>query len=251
MVAPRWRPTWEFRLGLLLVLLSVVVYTTKVYVLDDVEGTYDYIFNSLGFLPLNVLIVTLILNRLLAFRARRERLEKLNMVIGIFFSEAGTALLTWLSDHDPGLEAVRRDLVVRDDWLGEDFARVRERLAQRQYRVAVDRADLVPLKAFLVEKREFFLRLLENPTLLEHEEFTGVLRAVFHLTEELEHREDLAHIPGSDLAHLTGDADRVYGLLVSRWMDYMHYLKDNYPYLFSLAMRTNPFDRTASPVVGE
>jgi hypothetical protein len=251
MVAPRWRPTWEFRLGLFLVLLSVVVYTTKLYVLGDVEDTYTYIFNSLGFLPLNVLIVTLILNQLLAFRARRERLEKLNMVIGIFFSEAGTALLTWLSDHDPGLEAVRTDLVIRHDWSGKDFARVRERLAQRQYRVAVDQADLVPLKAFLVGRREFFLRLLENPTLLEHEEFTGVLRAVFHLTEELEHREDLAHIPASDLAHLTGDVDRVYGLLVSRWMDYMHYLKDNYPYLFSLAMRTNPFDRTASPVVGE
>ena len=26
-------------------------------------------------------------------------------------------------------------------------------------------------------------------------------------------------------------------------------LKDNYPYLFSLAMRMNPFDQEASPVV--
>jgi hypothetical protein len=29
----------------------------------------------------------------------------------------------------------------------------------------------------------------------------------------------------------------------------MKHLKDNYPYLFSLAMRTNPFDHEASPVV--
>jgi hypothetical protein len=28
-------------------------------------------------------------------------------------------------------------------------------------------------------------------------------------------------------------------------------LKDNYPYLFSLAMRTNPFDLSASPIVNE
>jgi len=38
-------------------------------------------------------------------------------------------------------------------------------------------------------------------------------------------------------------------LLVQEWLDYMEYLKVNYPYLFSLAMRTNPFDRKASPVV--
>ncbi|OQC68906.1 MAG: hypothetical protein BWX50_01111 [Euryarchaeota archaeon ADurb.Bin009] len=29
----------------------------------------------------------------------------------------------------------------------------------------------------------------------------------------------------------------------------MEYLQKNYPYLFSLAMRSNPFDETASPVV--
>jgi hypothetical protein len=29
----------------------------------------------------------------------------------------------------------------------------------------------------------------------------------------------------------------------------MEHLKDNYPYLFSLAMRTNPFDQDASVIV--
>jgi hypothetical protein len=29
----------------------------------------------------------------------------------------------------------------------------------------------------------------------------------------------------------------------------MRYLKRSYPYLFHLAMRTNPFDQTASPVI--
>jgi len=38
-------------------------------------------------------------------------------------------------------------------------------------------------------------------------------------------------------------------LLVHEWLDYMKYLKKNYPYLFSLAVRTNPFDRNASVVL--
>jgi hypothetical protein len=93
------------------------------------------------------------------------------------------------------------------------------------------------------------VRLLENPTLLEHESFTDLLRAVFHLTEELAYREDLSRSPTSDRAHIAGDINRAYHLLVHQWVDYMEYLKMNYPYLFSLAMRTNPFDREASPIV--
>jgi hypothetical protein len=98
-------------------------------------------------------------------------------------------------------------------------------------------------------KRDFLLRLLENPNLLEHETFTEHLRAVFHLTEELTSREDLMGLPDTDYAHLSGDIQRAYGLLVHQWLDYMRHLKDNYPYLFSLAMRINPFDQSASPIV--
>ena len=91
--------------------------------------------------------------------------------------------------------------------------------------------------------------MLENPVMLEHESFTGVLRATFHLTEELERRPDLNDLPASDLEHLAGDINRVYGLLVHQWLEYMAYMKRNYPSLFSLAMRTNPFDESATPVV--
>lgn len=87
------------------------------------------------------------------------------------------------------------------------------------------------------------------PNLLEHESFTELLRAVCHLTQELSHRKDLIELPDTDYEHLAGDIKRAYVLLVHEWVDYMKYLKDNYPYFFSLAMRTNPFDQDASPIV--
>ena len=98
-------------------------------------------------------------------------------------------------------------------------------------------------------KSNFLLRLLENPNLLEHESFTKLLRAVFQLTEELAQRKDVRKLPDTDYTHLEGDIKRAYVLLVDEWLDYMKYLKDNYPYLFSLAMRTNPFDQNVSPIV--
>lgn len=93
------------------------------------------------------------------------------------------------------------------------------------------------------------LRLLENPALLEHESFTELLRAVFHFSEELERREKVTQLPDADYEHLAVDVKRAYTLLAQQWLDYVKYLKDNYPYLFSLAMRINPFDQTASPFV--
>lgn len=243
------RLTWETRLGIFLVAVSAVIYSVKFLILGDPENTYYYVFNALGFLPINVLLVTLILNQLLSMRAKQDKLEKLNMVIGTFFSEVGTTMLVWISDRDKDLTSIKKDLVVGNDWSDRDFAEVQKRLAQYSYAVEIDPSELVTLKDFLMTKRDFLLRLLENPMLLEHERFTEVLRAVFHLADELERRKNLEKIPETDLIHLTGDIDRVYRLLVRSWLDYMRYLKNNYPYLFSLAMRTNPFDETASPVV--
>ncbi|MDD3934595.1 MAG: hypothetical protein PHP55_12110 [Methanoculleus sp.] len=41
-----------------------------------------------------------------------------------------------------------------------------------------------------------------------------------------------------------------YALFFGQWLvTYVEYLQRNYPYLFSLAMPSNPFDETASPVV--
>jgi hypothetical protein len=76
---------WQVRLGIILVLCSAAIYTVKFIILGDPENTYFYIFNAIGFLPVNVLLVTLVLNELLSMRSKKERLEKINMVIGTFF----------------------------------------------------------------------------------------------------------------------------------------------------------------------
>jgi hypothetical protein len=125
-----------------------------------------------------------------------------------------------------------------------------KRLRRHPCRVGVENVDLAAVKRFLGSREDFLLRLLENPVLLEHEKFTELLRAIFHFNEELQRRPDVSDLPETDAAHLAGDLERIYGLLIREWLDYMRYLQKNYPYLFSLAMRTNPFDETASAVVG-
>jgi len=243
------RLSWQIRLGLLLLALSAIVYLIHYAIFRDPHHIFLWSVTSFAFLPISVLFVTLIINQLLGRREKRARLEKVEMVIGTFFSEVGTRLLAFLSDFDPNLDEIRKELIVTSDWSEQEFSGVSNRLKNYDYGIEMEKIDLEDLRSFLGEKSNFLLRLLENPTLLEHEAFTELLRAVFHLTEELSARKDTRQLPTSDRKHLAGDIKRVYVLLVRQWLDYMRYLKYNYPYLFSLAMRINPFDQEASPIV--
>jgi len=243
------RISWQVILGLSLILLSIFFYLIHYAIFRDPHHIFIYLIGDVAFVFTEVLLVTLIIHQLLNVREKRARLEKLNMVIGAFFSEVGTRLITYFSDFDPKLDKIREELIVTTGWSEQDFSSVSKRLKNYDYEVEIQKVELEYLGGFLMEKRDFLLRLLENPNLLEHESFTELLRAVFHLTEELQSREDISQLPDTDYDHLSGDIKRAYVLLVHQWVDYMKHLKENYPYLFSLAMRINPFDQSASPVV--
>jgi hypothetical protein len=182
-------------------------------------------------------------------RERTQRLQKLNMIIGVFYSEVGTKLLKKFSGHDPGVKEIQAALVVSNNWSDPEFSLAEKILARHEYVIDSRDLDLEELHSFLSLHKGFLLALLENPQLIEHDSFTPPLLAVFHLTEELISRERLKDLPVTDYAHLSGDINRVYGLLTREWLMYMKHLKNNYPYLFSLAMRTNPFDTHASVIV--
>ena len=98
-------------------------------------------------------------------------------------------------------------------------------------------------------RSDLLLRLIENPIIQEHENFTELLRAIFHLRDELSQRTNLSELLDSDRKHLEGDISRVYKLLIFEWLRYLRYIKMNYGYLFSLAVRTNPFDPDATVAV--
>jgi hypothetical protein len=243
------RTRWLVGFGVVLLALSFVLMGVHYALFEDVHWLEKYVVFELAFLPIEVIVVTLILDRLLEARERKERLEKMNMVIGLFFSEVGVGLLRRIAVLDPELEKVRAGLARGADLPTDDYEQLKATLAAFSSSPMLRPEDLGALKEQLTAHRSVLVRLLENPILIEHEEFTNALRAVFHLTEELDYRRDFQALPDSDVAHLNMDVKRAYGQLIIVWLSYMRYLKEHYPYLFSLAMRTNPFDPEASPVV--
>jgi hypothetical protein len=169
----------------------------------------------------------------------------MSMVIETFFSEAGSELIRRFLKFDMSSK-IGESLNVTTEWTDAQYLSVKKSLGSYNFDVSCDSADLVSLRDFITQKRQFLLTLLANPNLLEHESFTELLRATFHLIEELINRKDLETISKADREHLEGDIRRAYLLLNVQWLDYMLHLKHNYPYLYSLAVRTNPFNPDAS-----
>jgi hypothetical protein len=243
------RIKWQIVLGVLLVTISVILYDIQIQLFHSTRDTFFYLFQDLAFIPIQVLLVTLILNQLLNVREKLSMLNKLNMVIGTFFSEVGTTLLRSFAAFDQNTDKIRGELLVNGEWTEQQFSAVAREVRSYDYQIHYTESDLEVLKDFLIGKRKFLLGLLENPNLLEHERFTELLWAVFHLAEELAVREDLQHLPPADGNHITGDIRRAYTILIVEWLAYMKHLKQDYPYLFSFAVRTNPFDPKASPTI--
>lgn len=240
---------WKVAMGLILVAASALMGIVHAFVFEDPKTLMFYLALDIVFVPVQVLLVTLIIERLLNEREKQNLLRKMNMVVGAFFSEMGHDLLSEMRGVCVNFSELQTNLAIRGNWDRTAFQNAMKWLNTFECRLDGGALELERLKGFLLAKRGFVLGLLQNPNLLEHESFTDLLWAVCHLTEELDARNDVNGLPSSDRRHLEGDMVRALGCLLHEWLSYMQHLKSDYPYMYSLSVRTNPLNPKASPIV--
>jgi hypothetical protein len=102
---------FKFILVTSLVALSVVFYFVQCLIFHNLHDMLSYLLQNVAFLPLQVLLVTLILERVLRSMEKQERINKQNMVIGTFFSQFGVPLLARFSNWDTSIESARAELL--------------------------------------------------------------------------------------------------------------------------------------------
>lgn len=236
-------------LGLLLVVISLIFYILQLILFHSPRDTAFYFFQDMAFLPLQVAIVSIVLGRILNIREKRERLKKINMAISAFFSEAGTTIIISMIEFNTISKNFQSNLNITGEWANEDFQRAVNLIKAYDFDIDFKAGNLLVLKQLLLEKRNFLLRMLENPNLLEHDTFTDMLWAVFHLTDELIVRDSLIDLPETDLNHLAIDIKRAFSTLLVQWLNHIAHLKSDYPYLFSLEVRRNPFNDKSSVII--
>ncbi len=248
------RLSWKVKFSIVMVLLIIIIYGSNYLVLGDAEHIISYVWTHLGFIPVDILLVAFLLDEIIEKKEKEAMLEKLDMLMSTFFSEVGNDLISQLSSVNK-YTANTENLKLIKNWDDKDYdAKLAElKSASIDFQADVPKEEreefLENLRVFLASKREFIINLMTNPNLLEKEEFTGLITAILHLDEELEHRKDLTLVQDADFGHLNGDMQRVYGKLVYEWVYYLKYLNKHYPYMIALIVRTNPFDADADVYV--
>jgi hypothetical protein len=99
---------WQVLLRICLLVLSALFYFLHYLIFRDAHHIFIYLIGDVAFVFIEVLLVTLIIHSVLEQREKKARLEKLNMVIGVFYSEVGTRLLEILSKWDPQIESIQK-----------------------------------------------------------------------------------------------------------------------------------------------
>lgn len=241
--------SWKMKVAFVLIGASALLSLLHVFLFADLHSLLFYLALDVVFVPIQVLLVTVLIEQLMNEREKQTMLRKLNMLIGAFFGEVGNGLIKMMGATCADSSTPEQALAVAQDWRKSNYKEAAEFIENYRWKLDLHKVGLQDLKELLLKRRNFVLGLLQNPNLLEHDSFADLLLAICHLTEELEAREILQELPRSDLNHLENDILRAFSLLVREWLSYMQHLGEHYPYMHSLSVRTNPFNPDANPVV--
>lgn len=215
-----------------LTLLSFIMYYIHYTIFGRLHETLYLAIIELCFIPISVLSVTIVFDNLLKRRARQEKLSKLHMLIGIFFSEIGFELLNLIAKAD----IQSKNLLTSID----DYKSNIKTLKNHPHNIEPLTVDYKRIEFLLTDNRSLFISLMANESLLEHESFTDLLMDVIHLRDEFVFRKDKEYTR-EDYVHLDSDIKRVYAMLSVQFIGYLNNLKDSYPNLYNSSKRNNPF----------
>ncbi|MDU6112995.1 MAG: hypothetical protein E6649_01200 [Paeniclostridium sordellii] len=224
---------YYFVISFILIALSAVMFLIHYLVFGQALNTAYYSLMNLCFIPINSLVVTIILEKLIDYRAKKDRIEKINMLVGIFFTEVGGKLMHLIIDSDKDAKNYITNF--------EDLNNIKKCLNEYDYKVDMNNIDLCSIKNILLENNNLFVTLISNENVFQHQIFTDLLMSVVHLRDEIIFMEKDDNLE-LNINHLENDVIRVYKNISIQWISYLEYLNKSYPFLYNNAIRVNPFE---------
>ena len=223
-------------IGTGLVALSLFLHYIHYLIFKDAHHTMIFLVADIAFIPMDVFFTTLILDRFLEKREKDHLLGKLNMLIGVFYTEVGTKLLLNIVEGDNDREFLSGASITNDTWKKKSFEKLKH-----DYTVDINKVSLEDIRKNLDANKDLLISLIANENLIEHETFTEMLMSIMHLREELNTRLSM-DMQEYELEHIEKDIMLAYKYLTIEWAEYMKYLSEEYPVLYCKALINNPFD---------
>lgn len=235
----------NIKLIALFFLCSIVFLVAQLLIFKRTSDTFFYIFQDMIFLPINAIIVSFILGNMIRENEKKERKSKIGILINEFYAESGEDIIIYLNKFVVDLNEVANCIDIKTDWSFADFTKVSNKVSSLNVKFSITEEELDSLYIKLLSKKLNILRLFENQSILEHDQFTEMLWAVYHLLEELRNRNNMQDLSEKDIEHIKVDMKKAYIVLVKEWVIYMQNLKSSYPYLFSLSVRKAIFAKNS------
>ena len=220
----------------LLTILSGLIYLMQFLIFHQTRSSLFYFFQDLAFVPIQVMMVTIILNRFLNIMEKRKKIKKINVIIATFYVDAGTTIMKAMSEFNKNNDELIKIIKIEGLNKKKEYL-LKKEIREFEYNIYAEPEKLEKLKMELNKYREFTLHMLGNDNLLEHDSFTDMLWAVFHVNDELNMRKECLVLTQGDIDHLSSDILRAYSRMILEWVNYLQYLQDEYPFLYMIAIK--------------
>jgi hypothetical protein len=230
---------WTMIFIISLILMSISVYVIHYFVFRDAHHIGIFLVEDIAFIPLEVIIVSLFFHKLIEEKHKKQLIEKLSILVGVFFNEVGKGMLERLNNSMYSNGKVCSVFDTVSNWVDKDFKIKEKEFPNYKFKLKEKYFDINEFAELLREKRAFLMTMLQNPVLLEKDSFTFLLRYVFYLEEQLEHYDNFTE---KDKLLLKKDIENLYPLLLKEWFFYLNHLKKHNKQVFDLAVRNNPFN---------
>ncbi len=229
------------QLILLLLCTSALLYAIHYLIFRDLHHLAIFGLHELAFVPLEVILVTLGLDKLVEKTHREEARSKVSIIETLYFNESGGTMLRYLTSFDPDAARLRELLQVTENWRSSDFRQAIRQLKSYPFLLDLDRIDFFGLHYHLSQRHEYYRSMLENPALTQSEAFTEMIMKIYLLWEELDGRTNLYQLPEKDRNYLAELLHEIYRELTEYWLDNVYNHSIHNRFRLHRAIESNPF----------
>jgi len=201
-------------------------------VFGQFSNTIYYAMMSICGIPLNILAVSLVFENLINYNNKQQRLSKVNMLVSLFFSEAGYEILSIFTNADGDIDSMKLNF--------DDLQEVKNKMLKFKHKINFEMLDFEQLRNILITNRDVITDLMGNEYITEHGAMSDLLMSLMHLRDEALISKD-KELTDAYKAHLKNDCERVYEHISILWVEHLIHLKKNYPYQYILSRNSCKF----------
>ncbi|SHF12957.1 hypothetical protein SAMN05443638_1371, partial [Clostridium fallax] len=136
-------------IGIILVGLSIFLHYLHFLIFKDLHHTLIFLFADIAFIPMEVFFTSVVIEKFLERREKSHMIEKINMLIGVFYSELGIKILQLIIHGDNKVQALRKNAILDKNYNENDFKTLEEKFKSYNYELDVHKIDLSSLKNIL------------------------------------------------------------------------------------------------------